>query len=459
MSLQGQHIIKTATIDFQYNGNTEGLVLQQEVMEWVQELVQQLETQFDAIAPIGSLLSIDKLEVEVDLSGSNWREEATTQVLKQWKEKLPHLQPSDKKEGRTLPKGNERVGHLFLFYLQQGHLPWQATSTDRRQWTSLLERWLQQATSAWVTKLSEVMHSSKEAKARFITIVPFEWALTFFSSFAKEAERVFIEDYSLFFKLAQKSEKRVLQHIYLSFLSDVFKKEEASYLPFLLARENTVVSPFIMGTFQSALFKQVQEEVLLGQSAKKSSANEPSPKSTEQEVQKLKSQTEQAEGIYISNAGLVVVAAFLPALFNALKLTPDGQNHASEYAVCLVNYLATGKKEMQEFELVLPKVLCGIPLETVVDPTLFSLNEETKREIENVLSSVIEHWSVLKNTSIQGLQESFLQREGKLVQKGNNWNLHVEQKAYDMLLQQLPWNMSMVKFPWMSGLLTTEWVY
>jgi len=460
MTSSGHHIIKNATIDFHYHGNTDGLVLQQEVKDWVRELVGHLESQFDSIGSGNTLLSIDKLELAIDLSGHNWREEATNQILRQWVEKLPLFQPASQVSEEKISTGNERVGQLFLFYLQYGHLPWQASTSDKQQWTALVDAWLQQATPTWVAKLVEAMRFSNATKARFITMVPFHLALPLFSSTIKGEEKTIVEDYALFFESAPKRDKGTVRHMHLSLLSDIIREQEGSYLPILLAKEKALVPLLKKGTFQSLLFKQVQTNLLRGQAAEARLVKEPSEEGSAQAIQKPKSKkADQEEGIYISNAGLVVVAAFLPALFNVLKINGNGKIHTPEYAVCLLNYLATGNEEMQEFELVLPKLLCGVPLETVIDPTSFTLSKEAKQEVENVLSSVIEHWTVLKNTSVQGLREAFLQREGKLSEKGADWTLQVEQKSYDMLLQQLPWNMSMIKLPWMSAMLTTEWVY
>ena len=80
------------------------------------------------------------------------------------------------------------------------------------------------------------------------------------------------------------------------------------------------------------------------------------------------------------------------------------------------------------------------------------------KEADEMLQSLIEYWSVLKNTSVDGLRESFLKRSGKLSLKNKQWLLQIEQRSYDMLLQQLPWSISMIKLPWMANLLVTEWV-
>jgi hypothetical protein len=97
-------------------------------------------------------------------------------------------------------------------------------------------------------------------------------------------------------------------------------------------------------------------------------------------------------------------------------------------------------------------------MKTVID-TGVVLDDFCKEEANNLLQSVVEHWSILKNTSVAGLQESFLQRNGKLLFKEHEWNLQVEQRPYDMLLQNLPWNISMIKLSWMPHLLRTEWVF
>ena len=74
-----------------------------------------------------------------------------------------------------------------------------------------------------------------------------------------------------------------------------------------------------------------------------------------------------------------------------------------------------------------------------------------------MLQAVIEQWTVLKNTSVEGLREGFLQRKGKLFSKNDNLHLQAETNSIDVLLDQLPWNLSMIKLPWMKRILRLEW--
>ena len=165
------------------------------------------------------------------------------------------------------------------------------------------------------------------------------------------------------------------------------------------------------------------------------------------------------ETVFISNGGLVIIAAFLPALFEKTKLSSNHIITDADKAVCLVHYLATGNERMQEYELLLPKILCGMAIDRPVQTEKFHLSKSVRKEAEAVLTSAIEYWNILQNTSVDGLRESFLKRNGKLSFDRDNWLLQMEQSPYDMLLQHLPWNMSMIKLPWMDHLLKTEWNY
>jgi hypothetical protein len=55
------------------------------------------------------------------------------------------------------------------------------------------------------------------------------------------------------------------------------------------------------------------------------------------------------------------------------------------------------------------------------------------------------------------LRESFLQRGGRLQRKGDAWQLAVETRAFDMLLDQVPWSYSTIKFGWMERVIYVDW--
>jgi hypothetical protein len=163
------------------------------------------------------------------------------------------------------------------------------------------------------------------------------------------------------------------------------------------------------------------------------------------------------EGFFIENAGLVILHPFLPQLFSALGISENDNLIDTEKALCLLNYLATGQKEMPEYNLVLPKVLCQFPVSA---PTPFDvqLTDTELEEADDLLDATIRHWDALRNTSREGLRSTFLLRAGKLSKKEDgDWLLQVETKSFDILLDQLPWGISMIKLPWMKQMLWVEW--
>jgi len=164
---------------------------------------------------------------------------------------------------------------------------------------------------------------------------------------------------------------------------------------------------------------------------------------------------------YINNAGLIILHPFLLSFFEKVKLIQDNNwinKMAQHKAVLLLQYLGTSQDIFWDNQLHLNKLLCGISIETVIN-TKITITEADKIEANNLLLSVLEHWTILKNTSIEGLQNSFFMRAGKLVYNNNAFDLYVEQKGIDILLDKLPWSFSFVKSNLMKTSITTIWNY
>jgi len=129
---------------------------------------------------------------------------------------------------------------------------------------------------------------------------------------------------------------------------------------------------------------------------------------------------------------------------------------AQDQAVHLLQYLATGEEATPEHLLVFNKVLCGILVDEPV-PEAVLMTDEEKETSNSLLFAVTQQWSQLKNTSIDGLRESFLKREGKLQLHETQWLLHVEQRGFDVLLDSIPWSYENVRLPWIDESIQTEW--
>ncbi len=162
---------------------------------------------------------------------------------------------------------------------------------------------------------------------------------------------------------------------------------------------------------------------------------------------------------FVKNAGLVLLHPFLFRFFEKMKLMVGDtfkDFYCQSKAVLLLHFLSGEKEGVEDHDLVLPKFLCHMPFNMPLDHTL-KLSAKEKKEGMAMLEAVLDHWGALGSTSPAGLQEGFLQREGKLLKEQVGPKLYVERKALDILLDRLPWNLSLVKLPWMKEILYVEW--
>jgi len=161
----------------------------------------------------------------------------------------------------------------------------------------------------------------------------------------------------------------------------------------------------------------------------------------------------------VENAGLVLLAPYLPRYFETLGLLENQKfkdKDAAERGAHLLQYMVNGNTNSAEYLLVLNKVLCGIKTGLPIISGI-EVSQEEEELSESLLRGIIVNWPALKNTSIDGLKESFLQRQAHFQLKENAWHLLVESKGFDMLLDGIPWNYKTVKHPWMDSLINVDW--
>lgn len=165
------------------------------------------------------------------------------------------------------------------------------------------------------------------------------------------------------------------------------------------------------------------------------------------------------ERIALGNAGMVLMAPYLPRLFGMLGLVVDGafvDLDAAERAVHLLQFAASGASSTPEYALPLNKLLCGLPLATPVVAGIVPTPAE-RETIEGLLEAMIASWSALGRTSVEGLRQSFLMRDGELALGRQGWELSVVRGTFDVLMDRLPWSFSIVRFAWMPAPLHVTW--
>ncbi|PSJ18959.1 contractile injection system tape measure protein [Nitrosomonas supralitoralis] len=175
---------------------------------------------------------------------------------------------------------------------------------------------------------------------------------------------------------------------------------------------------------------------------------------------RLESDLEANQEIYIENAGLVLAAPYLPRLFSLLNLIEEGQfvdYRAAERAVHLLQFMVNEQMSSPEYQLTLNKILCGISIGTPICSQI-EISVHEQEAIEGLIHGMIHNWKTIGNTSISGLRETFLQRKGRLqLTEEGMWYLTIEPGVFDMLLDGLPWSFSVIRHTWMDHPVHVSW--
>ena len=165
------------------------------------------------------------------------------------------------------------------------------------------------------------------------------------------------------------------------------------------------------------------------------------------------------EAIYVENSGIIILGPYIALLFERLGLVENQEfksEEATQKGIHILQYAITGKEYEEEQLLILNKIVCGVDIHTPIAKEVILLPED-KELVNSLLKAIISSWSVLKNTTVEGLRETFLCRGGRLTIEEDSYVLTVEQKPFDMLLDQIPWSITKLKLTWMKKMLEVLW--
>ena len=149
------------------------------------------------------------------------------------------------------------------------------------------------------------------------------------------------------------------------------------------------------------------------------------------------------DAVPIRNAGLVLLNSFLPMFFERLGLckgTGFISNEAQQKAIHYLVYVYSGLTSAQEDDLVLNKILCGLPIDRPAGES-FMLSQYEIELIDGMLKAVIGYWPAIGVCSINAFRGNWLIRSGLLREMDDKWELTVEKRAYDLLIHKSPFSL------------------
>lgn len=493
-----RHLIKKQIIELSLDKRVNYYHVQQQVSDrYWNEMVPLLEKSFDAISSEDELMEIDQFELDLgvvsekEIGDEDWMQE----IKKKIEEKIIAITDPASPQYAVRSR-DRRLGVIgqWLYYMDHGFLAWNSGQLDDKWHQDVLEA-LAVDFNSYQTLKGRILRDSFFLK-RIVTQHPdyFLHKLTeIITAEKQESLSEYVDELLLLYRNLKKrkkisgneSDKELRNNLWQNLLKWASKGRpypSASALPSELIRsfveenmltvkipsataEKLPVTLPLLNRYSEDLKnrlrkdrKQIEMVVQDLNISKNKTLDEDRGKDKEQ-ISKYNWRMLDEEGIFIVNAGTVLLHPFLKSLFNRLGLIKDAvfiDEHAQETSLYLIHYLSTGQIEAKEFELTLAKVLCAYPLEKPVEPA-GTLSPEFTSEADILLEAAIGQWEILKNTSGAGLREGFLQRPGKLFSRNGNLFLQVEKNSVDVLLDYLPWNLSMIMLPWMKDILRVEW--
>lgn len=439
-----KHIIEKFHLEFNTSEEANGKQLERQSLEIFREkLLPQMEKVFDRIGGERNI-RLDQLSIEINTTDPvKSGEHFIHSFLEQLSDKLEKVQKS------AQDSTGKNTG-LLEYFLSNGHFPWWAQGASVAELENeilkekdfpfsiasalgndpeRLKRLAYQFSDAFLQKLLAGLADKKEDLAGFLkNLQSILSKYRFTTGLRNQLWLLALE--ALIFQNRSIYETKIY----------VFNSSTAGYPSETILKE-----------------LKKSDQVILKKSLTTIQKTPEKPKDT------IKSATEEKpdqKTWYVNNAGLVLLHPFFLLLFAELNLTEkkDFKDfYSKNQAALLLHFLATGNTQTAENELILNKILCGIPLRTPVEKELV-LDDKITAEANQLLNAAIKHWSALKNTSPDGLRTTFLQREGKLTQTENgNWNLFIQHTTIDILISKLPWSISVIKLPWMDQMLQVEW--
>lgn len=472
------HIIDKQIIELNIPQREGAYEMQQEIsLTYRDHILPRLEELFDQLVDKDTVIRLDSLELELgtlDPQQLSFRfvEQFLQQAEQVLRKKMIEMEVNVRPEMTKVSTQNSLL-EAWQFFLENGYLPWWEKQN--------LKEWEQNILSALEKKpaLLVLLHPQIEANPIILKRLITQFSNTFLYQLLSflpviAHQTTLLKDIKTIYENLKTPEHKDIRQL---FWQVIFEKSLQSQSPSSL-RQNIIIKlykslikksikvhetflqyfqPLLGESFQntfSKLEKIIQEQDKLNLSEKSFMVSSQDTKEAPSKKNVLDNKS-----IHIFNAGLVLLHPFLPTLFESQKWIENSvfvDENAQHKAIHMTQYLVSGEYNLPEYQLVLNKILCGLPIEEIAERQL-DLSDENKIEAEHLLETVIRHWKVLKNTTPDGLRYNFLKREGKLVYENNSWHLQVATKTLDMLLDRLPWGMSKIKLPWMPEMLSVEW--
>lgn len=459
-----------------------------DVFPEIEKYIDALERRFP-----GQTLQIPKLELDLEVKNSALNMELKNMIIQRFKEELSGIaepvlsaeRGPERSTGAHLVGNLEKMVRTFVYFLEHGTTPWwnpdkrginflepkifeAMISSDSFPQTirsvlsrqKVQDRLIHQLPDIQLAQLCRVILKDKKTEIslepeviRSVSALALPgrlmvWQIILHSVSAHTASS------------GDKFQEYLVQQIVKAITADTSQAEAIRKNLKTIARVFTFIK-------EQEIEKEITEILRISQPDPTEQVK-PSPETIYQEEQSLfekavseASIPEEAipdDGQYVQHAGLILIHPFIKTFFEHCGILDPKTRQLldPELGAHLLHYIATGKTNAPEYDMVFEKFLCNIPAHQPISRHV-KLSRKQKTQAKNVIESVRHNWNPMKNSSAALLQNEFFRRPGKLVVTDYDYTLTVERKTQDILLDKLAWGIGLVKLPWKEKFMYVNW--
>lgn len=438
-----------------------------DVFPEIEKHIKSLEYKLD-----GHSLQIPRLELNVEVKSSALNTELKGQIAELFKDELSEITKSieishQKTESETKPylvDHQEKMLKALIYFLEKGAMPWWNSESNAMAILdpSVFERII----SAAGFQKSIVSALSKEnVRNRLINQFSNEQIAQLCLAVLKNKKLIINLKTDTIRHLSKlnHADRIAIWHLVFNVISEYLNTSDSHPREYLL-REISTIKQIGLSTTENnhqnrktivKIFPFITENEI-SESSRTNAADQ--PENVETSIETIQEDVNLNVGQYIQNAGLILIHPFIKTLFEHCELLDPKTQQLLDPELCahLLHYIATGKTNAPEYDMIFEKFLCNIPMHQTINRHI-KLSRKHKSQAKNVIESVQHNWAPMKKSSAALLQNEFFQRPGKLVITESDNTLIVERKTQDILLEKISWGIGLVKLPWQKKFIFVNW--
>ncbi|MCS3870515.1 hypothetical protein J3D55_003431 [Chryseobacterium ginsenosidimutans] len=504
--MKQDHIIQKVFVEITVNNKEKAFYIKDDINSFLSiDVFPEIEKQINALEYklADHTLQIPRLELTLDVKSSSLNAELKDKIAQLFKEELSEItkpveiadQETESDSKAYLIENQEKMIQTFIYFLEKGSMPW--WNSDKKGVSFLKPTVFETLILSDNFQKSIIPILSKpNVQERIINQLSNEQISQLCLTVLKNKDLKINLEVDIIHRISKLShtERQIVWRLVLSALSEYLKTSNSNHLREYLLQQIVKIESVSAGFLQSKnnqqnlktvveIFSFIKENEVLEiiknnsedtfENAKDKSENaKDNPENAEVSTEKIhKKNTEVQEGLsrndkdlnqndgqYVQNAGLILIHPFIKTFFEHCDLLDTKTQQLTDPELCahLLHYIATGKTNAPEYDMVFEKFLCNIPMNQTVNRHI-KLSRKHKTQAKNVIESVLHNWNPMKKSSAALLQNEFFQRSGKLVVTDHDYTLTVERKAQDILLDKLGWGIGLVKLPWKEKFIFINW--